>query len=137
LHSILGSEREVVAQVIEPELVVGAVGDVGRIGGTLLVRRLVALDDADGESQEPIDRPHPVGVSLREILVDRDDVHALAREGVQVGGERRDEGLALAGAHLGDLALMQRDAADQLDVEVAHPERAAGRLAHEREGLRQ
>src|SRR6185312_1121076 len=43
----------------------------------------------------------------------------------------------LAGAHLGNLALMQHDAADELHVEVAHPNRAAASLAHHREGVGQ
>ena len=43
---------------------------------------------------------------------------------LRMRGERRDEGLALAGPHLGDLALVEDGAADELDVEVAHPERA-------------
>ena len=52
-------------------------------------------------------------------------------------GERRDEGLALAGLHLGDLALVEDDAADELDVEVAHAERPLHRLAGHREDLGQ
>jgi hypothetical protein len=44
----------------------------------------------------------------------------LAGEGVQVERERGDEGLALAGRHLGDAALVQGDAANELDVEVDH-----------------
>ena len=58
-------------------------------------------------------------------------------EGVEVQRQGGDQGLALAGAHLGDLALVQHDAADQLHVEVAQADRARGRLAHRREGLRQ
>src|SRR6185437_13966583 len=68
-------------------------------------------------------------------LVDRDDVHALARERVEVGGQRRDQRLALARAHLRDLALVKRYAADELDIEVAHLQRAPCRLAHDGEGL--
>jgi hypothetical protein len=61
---------------------------------------------------------------LREVVVDRDDVHALAGQRVQVGGQRRDQRLALAGLHLGDLAVVQHHAAEQLHVEVAHAQRA-------------
>src|SRR5262249_52055205 len=43
----------------------------------------------------------------------------------------------LTGAHLGDLAVVQHHAADQLDVEMAHPHRAAADLAYERERLRE
>ena len=52
-------------------------------------------------------------------------------------GERRGEGLALAGLHLGDVAVVQHHAADQLDVEVAHAHRARAGLAGEREALGQ
>ena len=80
---------------------------------------------------------HPVGVALREVVVDRDDVHALAGERVQVGRQRRDQRLAFAGAHLGDLAVVQHHAADQLHVEVAHLQRALAGLAHDGEGFGQ
>jgi hypothetical protein len=72
---------------------------------------------------------HPLGVAAGEVVVDRDDVDALAVEGVEVGRQRAGEGLALAGAHLGDVAHVQRGAAHDLDVEVPLPEgaRAASR----------
>ena len=62
-------------------------------------------------------------------------MHALAGQRVEIRGQRRHQGLALAGAHLGDLAEVQRQAADQLHVEMAQPELAARRLAHQRKGL--
>ena len=135
LHAVLEPEREVVAQIVEAELVVGAVGDVGAVGRALLVGRLTGFDHAHGEPEEAVDRAHPVRIALRQVLVDRDDVRALARERVQVGGERRDQGLALAGAHLRDLAVMQDHAADQLHVEVSQPQRAPRGLADHRECL--
>ena len=53
-----------------------------------------------------------------------------AGERIEVRGQRRHQRLAFAGAHLGDLAVVQRDAADQLHVEVAHVERALAGFAH-------
>ena len=72
---------------------------------------------------------HPLGVALGEVVVDGDEVHALAGERVEVERQRGDEGLALTGLHLGDPAEVQRRAAHHLDVEVALAERARGRLA--------
>ena len=137
LHAVLEPGREVVAQVVETELVVGAVGDVAGVGRALVGLRLAARDDADREAEQPVDRAHPLGVALREVLVDRDDVHALAGERIQVDGQRRDQRLALAGAHLGDLAVVQHHAADQLHVEGAQAHGAARRLARGRKGLGQ
>ena len=80
---------------------------------------------------------HPVGVAPGEVVVDGDDVHAVAGERVEVGRQRRDQGLALTGLHLGDVAEVQRRAAHQLHLVVELPERAAGRLADDGERLGQ
>ena len=77
-------------------------------------------DDADGEAEELVDLAHPLGVALGQVVVDGDDVDAVAGERVEVAGERGDEGFAFAGLHFGDLALVENHAADELHVEVAH-----------------
>ena len=89
-----------------------------------------------------VDRAHPFGVAAGQVVVDGHHVNALAPrlasgasgpgcdgQRVQHHRQRRRQRLALAGLHLGDLALVQRHAADQLDVEVAHPHRALAGLA--------
>ena len=52
---------------------------------------------------ELIERSHPLGVSLGEVVVDGHHVYAFAREGVEEYGESRHEGLTLTGSHLGDV----------------------------------
>ena len=64
-------------------------------------------------------------------------MRALAFERVHVEGQRRDERLALAGPHLGDVPSVQREAAHQLDVEVALLQRPLRRFADGRERLRE
>ena len=124
----------VVAQVVEAVLVVGAVGDVAGIGGVALVVVEAVDDDAGRQAEEAVDAAHPLGVAPGEIVVDRDDMDALAGERVEIDRKGGDQRLALAGLHLGDSAFVQHHAADQLDVEMALAERALGRLAHGREG---
>ena len=112
LHPVGVAERHVVAQVVEPELVVRRVDDVRGIR-LALVPRIHPGDHHPGlHAEEFVDRPHPLRIALREVVVHGDDVHAAAGERIQAGGERGRQGLALAGAHLGDLALVQGDAAD-------------------------
>ena len=130
-------ELHVVAQVVEAELVVGAVGDVGGVGDLALGVVQVVLDHADRHAEEAVDPAHPLGVAAGEVVVHGDDVDALALERVQIGGQRRDERLALAGLHLGDLALVQHRAADELHVEVPHVQHAAAGLADDGERLGQ
>ena len=137
LHAILDFELHVVAQVVEAEFVVGAVGDVGGIGGAALVVVEVVDDDADGEAEELVDLAHPLGVALGQVVVDGDDVDAVAGERVEIAGEGGDEGFAFAGLHFGDFALVQDHAADELHVEVAHLDGAPAGLADDGEGFGQ
>ena len=137
LHAVLDLELHVVAQVVETELVVRAVGDVGRVGGAALVVVQVVHDHAHGQPQELVDLAHPLGVALGQVVVHRHHVHAVPGQRIQIAGQRRHQRLAFAGLHLGDLALVQHHAADQLHVEVPHLHRAPARLAHHREGLGQ
>ena len=138
LDALLGGHRHVVAEVVEPELVVGAVGDVARVLRALVVPVvLVGEDHADGEAQPVVEPTHPLGVTLGQVVVDRDDVDALAGQSVEVHRQRRDEGLALAGLHLGDPPEVQRGAAHQLHVVVALADGASRRLADRGERLDQ
>jgi hypothetical protein len=133
LHAIVDARRHVVAQVIEAGFVVGDVGDVAEVGGATFRRRQEMLDDADGEAERFVDRAHPLRVALCKIVVGRDEMDAFALQRIQVDGQRRDERLAFAGAHLGDFAFVQHHAADELDIEVAHGQSAASRFATDRE----
>ena len=137
LHHVFEAILHVVAQIVEAVFVVGAVGDVAGIGD-LAFGVVEAVDDhAGGQAEEAVDLAHPVGVAAGEVVVDGDDVDALAGQRVEIDRERRDQRLAFAGLHLGDVAFMQHHAADQLDVEMALAERALGRLAHGGEGRNQ
>jgi hypothetical protein len=135
LGSIVWPPDHVVAQVVEAELVVGPVGDVGAVCRLPLFGTLVRLDQPDAESEEAVDAPHPFGVSTSQIVVDRDDMHALARQAIQVTRQGRDEGLTFTGAHLGDVSEVQRRATDDLDIVVTLSKRPPGSLANDRESL--
>ena len=87
-------------------------------------------DHADRQPEEFVDLPHPLGVAFGEIVVDGDDMNAAAGQRVEIDRERGDQRLAFAGLHLGDPALVQHHAADELDVEMALAERALAGLAH-------
>ena len=137
LDPVFQADGEIVPQVVETEFVVGAVSDVRLVGFLLVFAALAGLDDAHRQPQELVDRAHPVRVPLGQVVVHRNDVHAPAGQCVEVGVERRHQRLALAGAHLGDLALVKRDPAHQLHVEVAHADRTHGGFPDHRERLGQ
>ena len=124
----------VVSQVVEAELVVRAVGDVGGVrlpprNGAQARRALFAAaelsvveirgvvrDDAERDAEKGEEWAHPLRVASRQVVVDGDDMYAVACEGVRGGGERRDERLPFAGAHLWNLSLMKDDRAKDLHV---------------------
>ncbi len=133
LHAILQIVLHVVAQIIEAELVVGAEGDVRAVGGAALRVVQVVHDHAHREAQHFVDRAHPFGVAPGQVIVDGDDVDALAGERVEIGGKGGDERFSFARFHFGDFAVVQHDSADELHVEVAHAEGAPARFADQRQ----
>ena len=135
LHALLGASDHVVAQVIETELGVGAVGDVCLVGRTLELKGHVVLEQTDGHSQVLVDAAHPLGVALGQVIVDGNDVYTLAGNSVEVAGQRGDQGLAFAGLHLGDMPLVQCHGANELHVKVTHARDALGSLTHGGKGL--
>ncbi len=135
LHAVPQVPRHVVAQVVETELVVGAVGDVRPVGLPSLLGGHLGDDDADLQAQEAVDPAHPLRVTFGQVVVGGDDVNALTGDRVQVGGQRRGERLALTGAHLGDLPEVQGGATHELHIEVTLAQRALGGLPHDGEGL--
>ena len=151
LHHAREVVDHVVAQVVEAELAVLAVGDVGEVclaprdvtpvavalvhrlehDARVVDRGLVMRDVRDAHAEEVIDRRHPAGARLGEVVVRRDQVRALAGERVQIQRGRGDERLAFTGLHLRDVALVERHRAHELLVEVPLAERR-GALPRER-----
>src|SRR5436190_11166904 len=132
LDDAVERDGHVVAQVVEPELGVRAVGDIGVVRLFPLGERHHVLDPAGPHPELLVDRPHPVRVALRQVVVDRDQVNAVAGDRIQVQRLRRDERLSFARLHLGDVAFMQDDPTHHLHVEQTNPDRPLERLAHGR-----
>ena len=121
LYEVFGRRGHVVAQVVETVFVVRTEGDIGHVSLTAGVGvGLRIVDAGDRQTVEFVHRPHPFGVTLGQIVVDRYHVHALASQCVEEYGERCHEGLALARRHLGDLAFVEHHAAEELHVVVYH-----------------
>ena len=135
LDEAVEADRHVVAQVVEAELGVRAVRDVSVVRDLALGERHHVLDRADGHAEAFEDAAVPLGVALCEVVVDGDEVDALALEPVQIERQARHEGLALTSLHLGDVAFVEDDPAHQLDVEHALAGLADPGLADGREGL--
>ena len=84
-----------------------------------------------------MDLAHPLRVAAGEVVVDGDEVDALAGDPVEIRRQRRHERLALTGLRLGDPAEVERGAAHELDVVVALADGPGRRLTHDGERLDQ
>ena len=110
----------IVPQVVEAQLVVGAVGDVGVIGFFPFLIVQIVDDQAYGQPQKTVQLAHPLRVAPGQIIVHRDDVNALPGQAVEVRRQGGHQGFAFTGFHFGDPALVEHDAADDLHREVTH-----------------
>ncbi len=128
LRLIILARLHVVAEIIEAELVIGAVSDVAGVDLLPFGGIHFRLDRSHGHSQTAKERAHPFGVAAGQVVVDRHHVHPVAIQGVQIRGQSGDQRLSFPGHHLGDISAVQDHAAHQLNVKVAHVEIAAARL---------
>ncbi len=106
LDTFLKGITHIVSQVIEPELIVGSVCDVASVSPFPYAVVQVVDYDAHGEAEECVDRTHPFGVPLREVIVDGNDVDAKPCQCVEIYGEGSNKRFALACGHLGDLSFV-------------------------------
>ena len=121
LHEVLLGHRHVVAQIVEAELVVGTEGDIACISLSAGVAvRLVLVDAVYAEAMEHIERAHPLGVSLGEVVVHCYHMHSLAGQCVKEHRKGRHEGLSFSCSHLGYLSLMEDDTSYELNIIVDH-----------------
>ncbi|MND35728.1 hypothetical protein D3C80_263720 [compost metagenome] len=125
LHHLRAVIFHVVAQIIEAEFVVRRVGDVAGIGLAALVVVQPVNNDAGGEAEEAVKPAHGGGVALGKVVVDGNDMHALAGERVEVDRKRCHQRLAFTRLHFGDGAAVQDHTARQLHVEGTHVENTA------------
>ena len=121
LHEVFRTDGHVVAQVIETEFVVGTEGDVGQVGTAAGIGvGLVFVDAVHAQAMEHVERSHPLGVTLGQVVVHCHYMYAVTGQGIEEYGEGSHEGFSFTGCHFGNLTLVQHDAAEELYVVVYH-----------------
>ena len=105
-HTLFQRKRHIVAQVIKTELVIRTVDNICVVSGAFFLWRLTRADHAEGDTEEVVERPHPVGVAMGQVIIYRNQVDTITAERVEVGRQCCHQSLAFAGAHLGYFALV-------------------------------
>ena len=67
--------RHVVTQVVETELIVGAVGNIATVGRSTLVIVQTTDNDTDTHAQGVIQSCHPLRVTLSKVVVHGNNMH--------------------------------------------------------------
>ena len=137
LHLMTRGGRHVVPKVVETEFAVCPVGNVRPVGLDTFFLRHKGIDDSHGKPQITVYPPHPLRIPTRQVVVDGDDMDALALQRVQDNGQRCDERLPLARLHFGNLSLVERHTPHKLHVEMAKPQLPLGNFPYDREDFLQ
>ena len=90
LHQLLLVNGHVIPQIVKAQLVVGAVGNVSSIGCPALIRAHAGNHQAHSQAHIAVDLAHPFGVTLGQIIVDRNHMDALAGERIEIAGQNGD-----------------------------------------------
>ena len=135
-HLIEGSDH-VITQVIKTEFIICSVGDIRIVCDFSLVEIQIMNNKADGETQKFVYLSHPFAVSFRQIIIDGNNVDALSFQRIQIDRCRSNQRLAFTGTHLSDVTAVQNNTANQLGIEVTHPQHAARGFTNDRKSLRQ
>ena len=113
----LGQLRlHVVAQVIKTQFVVGRVGHITAVRRVLFLFRLLRVHNACCKPKKTEDLAHPFGVTFREVIVHRHNMHTFTRQRVQIRRESRDKGLTLTCFHLRYITFVQKYPAHKLHI---------------------
>ena len=132
VNELLTIDRQQIAQMIESRFFGGHIGDVGEVGATAFLGRHALLNESDRQPQHRVHGPHPLGVPARQVIIERQHVRALTCEGAKRRRHDGSERLPLAGLHLDDVAAIQRDRGEDLDIERPQAEDSARGVASER-----
>ncbi|MNG23995.1 hypothetical protein D3C84_1086680 [compost metagenome] len=80
----------IIAQIIETKFIVRAICDIAGISFLLLCVRQSVQVAADRQAEKLVHLTHQLTIALRQVIVDRYDVNALAEQRVQINRQRTD-----------------------------------------------
>ena len=113
-HLFVRMESEAIAQVVEPQLVGGCVGDVAPVRRPSIVQRHVLPHGRHGEAEPPVCLPHPCRIAAGEIVVHGEHMDAASLARIPRHSGNRRQRLAFARLHLHNPSVRQRECAFEL-----------------------
>ena len=127
----------IVTQIVKAQLIVGGIGHIASIGCHFFRVWLLWINNASGQAQGPVNFRHPIRITPGQIIVNRHNMHTLARQSIEIGREGGNQSFALTSFHFSDIALMQKYPAHELHIKGSQAQRAFRCFAAIGEGFRQ
>ena len=135
LYQLFFINYHVVTQIIKSQLIISHIGDVTGISRPSFIIFHTVEHNAHGQSQEFMNPSHPLGITVRQVVVDRYNIYALSFQCIQIGGQGGNQSVSFAGTHLSNTALMQDNTTDQLYPIMFHIQNTLGSLPDSGKGL--
>ena len=120
LYELFFIDHHIISQIIKAQFVVRHISNITVISCTSFIIVHGIQHHADSKSQEFMYFSHPLGITLRQIIVDRDNMNPFSGQRIQVCRKCRHEGLTFTGSHLGNSSLMQDNTTNQLHPVMTH-----------------
>mmetsp|Transcript_23122 Transcript_23122/g.48779 ORF Transcript_23122/g.48779 Transcript_23122/m.48779 type:complete len:361 (-) Transcript_23122:311-1393(-) len=134
-HRLLRTERQMIPQVVESQFRVGDVDHIGIVRRATLVLLHTGLDQTHLEPKVTMHLSHLLHIATGQIIIDGNHEGRLARQGIDVRGQGRNQGLSLSRSHLRQTSIVQNQSTHELDIVVTLFDHTPRRLANERERL--
>ena len=129
LYELLLVDYHVITQIIKTELIICYISDITIVCLTTLVIVHIIQNNSNRQSKEFMYFTHPLGISLRQVVIDRYDTDTLALQSVQICRKCGYQCLTFTGLHLCDTSLMQDNTTNDLYSVMFHTKDTACGLA--------
>ncbi len=137
LRHLLLIYDHVIPQIIESELIVGSIGNIGTVSFLFLRRGLPMYHQSRGQAHKGIYTPHFFRTHTRQIIIDGYNMYTFSRQSVEISRKRCNQGFTFSRFHLGNTALVQYDTAQKLNMERSFLKDTVICFAHCGKGIRQ
>ena len=137
LYHLIQTGNHVITEIVKTKFVIGTIGNIRIIGNLSLIKIQIMNNQTYRESKELINLSHPLAVSFCQVIIDRNDMSALAFQRIQINRCYSDQRLTFTSTHFGNVATVKNHTPDKLYIILTHTENTAGSFPYNSKSLRQ
>ena len=114
LYKLFLIDNHVIPEIIKSKFVIGYICDIRIICLTSLIAIHTIKDNSDRKSEEFMYLAHPLGITLGKIIINRNNMYALAFQCIKICRKKTCLCLTFTGSHLCDSSLMENNTTHKL-----------------------